>query len=250
MILGGVVFIAAAAGAGAYIFLRPTSVAVNVAQAPQSPFILVDDTKEITILPGEQRSGLMAKLNAARESTALSLGLMSRLLITQASSTSSEAVPTILSAQDFLSLISPQIPPDLLRTIRPTYLLGVHVYNNNQAFLIFHVDSYEQAYSGMLAWEEYLDKDLMPLFTYTPRVRIPEENVTTSTPALSFQQTTFADKIVENHDSRVIQNTNGDINLLWTFLDRNTLVIATNEATLREIISRLKNSPITPIPGQ
>jgi UDP-N-acetylglucosamine transferase subunit ALG13 len=58
------------------------------------------------------------------------------------------------------------------------------------------------------------------------------------------------DKIVENHDARVIQNNTGDVSLLWTFIDRNTLIITTNDATLREIISRLQTAPVTPIPGQ
>jgi len=51
-------------------------------------------------------------------------------------------------------------------------------------------------------------------------------------------------------DARVLQNQYGDVYLLWTFLDRNTLVITTNDATLREVISRLKEAPITPIPGK
>jgi hypothetical protein len=36
--------------------------------------------------------------------------------------------------------------------------------------------------------------------------------------------------------------------LLWGFINRNTLVITTNEATMREVISRLKNAPIVPTP--
>jgi hypothetical protein len=124
------------------------------------------------------------------------------------------------------------------------------VYNDNQPFLIVRVDSYEAAYAAMLAWEPTMQADLSPLFDYTPTVHIPEQGIATTTTPTQFIQTGFVDKIVENHDARVIQNSTGDVSLLWTFIDRNTLIITTNDATLREIISRLQTAPVTPIPGQ
>lgn len=244
----GFLMLVAASGALAYIVERPTSVATP--QAPASPFIAVDDTKDITIAPDTTRTSLLSTLTAAKQATSLSLGLMSRLLITTASSTPSGQTLFPIDAQSFLALVAPDIPQNLLSTINPTYLLGVHVYNDNQPFLIMNVDSYEQAYAGMLAWEPTMQQDLSPLFDYTPAVHIPEQGVATTTPPTQFIQTGFVDSIVENHDARVLQNSTGDISFLWTFIDRNTLVITTNDATLREIISRLQQAPVTPIPGQ
>jgi|GEM_PF-1209759 len=59
----------------------------------------------------------------------------------------------------------------------------------------------------------------------------------------------FIDRGVENHDARVVQDAKGNILLLWTFIDRSTLVITTNERTLREIISRISNSSVVPLPA-
>ncbi|HUD02854.1 MAG TPA: hypothetical protein VMR46_02430 [Candidatus Paceibacterota bacterium] len=244
----GFLFLVAASGALAYIVERPTS--VGTPQAPTAPFIAVDDTKTITIDQYTTRTSLMSTLTAAKQATALSLGLMSRLLITTASSTASGQVLVPLDAQSFFTLIAPDIPQNLLLTMQPTFLLGVHVYNDNQPFFIIRVDSYEQAYASMLAWEPTMQADLSPLFDYTPSPHIPEQGIATTTPPAQFIQTGFVDMIVENHDARVIQNSTGDISLLWTFIDRNTLVITTNDATLREIISRLQNAPVTPIPTQ
>ena len=262
----GFVFLAGASGALAYILERPTSVGAPAA-APTAPFIAVDDTKDITIAPTATRASVMSTLTAAKEATALSLGLMSRLLVTVASTTPSGTQGLeALSAQSFFTLIAPDMPQALLRAINPNYLLGVHVYDNNQPFIIMSVDSYEQAYAGMLAWEPSMQQDLSPLFNYTPPVHIPEEQVGASTvstsspqanaaasttpPASPVAPTGFVDSIVENHDARVIQNSTGDITLLWTFLDRNTLVITTQGATLREIISRLQEAPVTSSTGQ
>jgi hypothetical protein len=249
LIAGGLIFLTGASGALAYLVTRPTSVPVTTANTQATPFITVDAVKQITITEDTNRSNIMASLNAARQATTLSLGLIEQLSVSQSTTTLNGDSVTPLSAQQFLTLIAPHVPPDLARTVAG-YLLGVHVYDGNEAFIIARVDSYQTGYSGMLSWESFLKQDLSPLFDYTPTVHIPEENVASTTPAQQFTQTGFVDRIVENHDARVLQNNFGDIYLLWTFLDRNTIVITTNQATLREIISRLKVAPITPIPGQ
>jgi hypothetical protein len=251
MIFIGIILLVAATGAVAYIFLRPTT--TPPPQAILSPFIVVDDTKAIAISAGDTRGTIMTNLVNARDTTNLALGLIDRLVPVVASTTASgQTTQTAMDVQSFLSAVAPNIPADLLRNVEPTYLLGVHVYNSNQPFMILKIDSYEAGYAGMLAWEPDMLRDLSPLFAYTPRPRIPEENAGTSTVSTSGQliQSGFVDRIVENHDARVLQNQSGDIYLLWTFLDRNTLVITTNEGTLREVISRLQNAPVTPIPGQ
>jgi len=258
MIAGGFIFLVAASGALAYLVARTTPVPITADTTQPTNFIAVDAVKEITITPEEPRGSVLSSLNAAREATSLSLGLMAQLLVTESSSTSSSAAPAPLAAQDFFTQIAPHIPPALARALKPDYLLGVHVYTGNQPFVIANVYSYEEAYAGMLAWEPYLQQDLSPLFDYTPSQRIQAPVVTpantgqaTATPATTGAvQTGFVDKIVENHDARVLQNGSGDIYLLWTFIDRNTLVITTNDATLREILSRLKDAPSAPRAGQ
>ena len=250
MVMGGLIFLIGASGALAYLVTRQTSVPVSSTTMPASSLITIDAVKEVTFTPDQTRGVVMSQLDAARQATSLSLGLMGQLLVTESSTTPNGTTLQVLPAQSFFTLIAPNIPSALARTFKPDYLLGVHVYNSNQAFIIANVYSYEEAYAGMLAWEPNLKQDLSPLFNYTPTQHIPEQGVATiATGTDQFIQTGFVDKIVENHDARVLQNSTGDIYLLWTFLDRNTLVITTDDATLREIISRLKNAPITPIPS-
>jgi hypothetical protein len=181
----------------------------------------------------------------------------------------------VVPAQTFFMQIAPNMPQTLTRTLLPTFLLGVHAYDGNQALLILKTDSYEQAFSGMLAWERTMRDDLLPLFAYTPPARITQENMLATTTATStlaatstqaqatstatttpeaapsaFLQTGFIDKIVENHDARVFQNNFGDVYFLWTFLDRGTIVITTNPNTLKEVILRTHEAPIVPTPGE
>jgi hypothetical protein len=280
---GGLVLLAAATALLMIIFLRPQADAPVITSVP-APFIEVDDTQLIAIPASAwQRSTVMGTADLARVSTTLSLGLMARLYLAVATNTN--ALPPPAPVDTFLGVIAPNAPGELLRSFSGEYLLGVHSYDGNQAFLIIGVDSFEAAYAGMLAWETTMQPELAPLFTRSPRPRIPEENlaplpgptpvflpesaatssatssasaVATSTPTTTpaqvpepelpaFLRSQFIDRVVENHDARVIQDEQGDILLLWTFLDRSTLVITTNDATLREVISRRTRPPVVPL---
>jgi hypothetical protein len=251
-IAGGITLLLIASGAVAYFVNRAAPLPRTTAIEPNAPFIAIDDAKEITITQNETRDQILTSLNAARQATSLSLGLMSQLSITESSSTANGDVVRVLTAPEFFARIAPNFPDTLSRALKAPYILGVHVYDGEQAFIVASVYSYDQGYSGMLKWEPNMLRELSPLFKYTPRQHIPEEGIATSSaPAnTQFIQSDFVDKIVENNDVRALVNDSGDIYLLWTFLDRNTLIITTNQATLREIISRLKNAPITPVPGQ
>jgi hypothetical protein len=260
--------IAVALGIGAYIFLRLQP--VPLAQQAPSPFMLVDDTATVALEPGETRASLMQKLANAKSGVHLSLGLVERLQVAEPTA-AGDALQEV-GAPEFLQLLAPAIPPALVRTIEPQMLLGVHSFDENQAFMILKADSYETAYSGMLAWEATMRGDLSPLFTRTPPVRpaealvVPAAAIATSTASTTTSTTApvatedgtanaqffvgnFIDQVVENHDARVVLNSNEDILLLWTFLDRSTIVITTNANTLREVISRISQASVISLPS-
>ena len=268
IVAASIVLLAAAGGIGAYIFVR--SQPVPLAQQSPAPFILVDDTQTVALSPGDLRPDVMKALVAAKNKVSLSLGLVARIQLAKPTALNDGTLLEV-GAPEFLQALAPSIPPALVRTIEPQMLLGVHSYDENQAFMILRADSYETAYSGMLAWEGSMRGDLLPLFTRTPAVRplqtvVPVVPVGTSTASTTASSTpaastgpaepvpaqffvgNFIDQIVENHDARVILNQQGDILLLWTFLDRSTIVITTNDATLREVISRLSQSNILSLP--
>lgn len=242
----GVSLVLAAIAVVSYAFLRPAPSVVILESAP-APFIAVDSTDILAVTPEQlKRETLIGNLDSIRQKIALSVGLIGRVYVSVSTTTPKKGeVPLPISAQELLTTIAPSIPQELVRSISPSeYLLGTHVFDGNQEFIIMRVDSYEQAFSGMLAWESTMQKELYPLFSRTPRPRIASE-VSSSTPTTAaLFATPFRDKIVSNHDARVILSDAGDILLLWSFIDRNTLVITTNSATFSEIISR--RSTFTP----
>ncbi len=246
MVSAGVVLILLAAGVVAFILLRPTT--LPGPQTLTAPFMSVDDTA-LVVADTSSRDALVTNIAAAVQSAHLSLGLIEWLYI--APPGGGGAVMPEITLQELLGIIAPDLPPELLRTLQPTYLFGVHSFDQNQAFLLLQTDSYETAYSGMLSWERTMRADLNPIFVRNPSPHTTTTNTTaqaSSTP--QFIQTGFVDKVVENRDTRVILNPQGDILLLWTMLGRNTILITTNEYTLREVVSRMNVAPIVPIPGK
>jgi hypothetical protein len=245
-IIGGGALIVGGAALAATLFMRPGPVPVR-GTGGQAPFVEVDDTAIVRTSAGEGRDQLVTALEATREAVNLSVGLAEWVYV--AAPTSTAATPDPLPIDQLLGILAPDIPQDLVRALAPQYLLGVHSYDQNQTFLIMRVDSYQGAYAGMLAWEPTMRVDLMPLFSRTPPARIAGQGGGTSqTAAPSFLATGFVDRVVDNHDARVVADQSGDILLLWTFLDRNTLVITTNEYTLNEVIRRLNTANLVPLP--
>lgn len=267
---GGLLLIAALGVVG-FLFMRATPQVRNQTEF-STPFMTVDQTTVVQVPANITRLDLMQKLQEERQSVSLSVGLVAQLYVGVPTTTAS--VPELLPAAQLLSILSPDIPGDLARTIEPVYLLGVHSFDENQTFIILRVDSYQQAYAGMLAWETYMAQQLQPLFSRTPSPHLPAvtassapiassttasstvasstEVAASSTPPVQAPTlplfNRFVDRIVENHDTRVLLNDNGDIVLLWTFLDRSTLVITTNENTLHEVIRRITTASLVPQP--
>lgn len=250
-IAGGILLLSAV-GILATLMFRPGPVAVQQ-NTQAAPFMEVDQTILVPAASPLRRDVLMTSLNTARKQLSIPLGLVAQLYV--ADGTSSQPI----SVQTLLSTLAPDIPQDLLRTLEQPYLLAVHSFDENEAFLVLRVDSYQQAYAGMLAWEPTMRNELLPLFTRTPPAHIQAQTIGTiatstqsqdasSTPADGFLRTGFVDQVVDNHDARVMVTPDGDLLLLWTFTDRNTLVIATNEYTLNEIIRRLTTASLVPQP--
>ena len=241
MVGGGVLLLVITVGIIYFVYDR-LNATVPIPEDAPAPFIQVDSTMPIALPPGGLlRTTLMEALESARQNNTLSLGLMGRMTLFETTQTAEGLEYTPLALERWLPVLAPNLPPELLRTLTGTHVLGVHTYDGTQAFLLLETDSYEGAFAAILAWERTMRGDLLPLFNREPRPRIPEEGVTTSSVGSVPQllQTGFSDKILENRDARVVLNTSGDLLLLWAPLGPNLFVITTNEYTLREIISRL-----------
>lgn len=233
----GVLFVLLGIGALAFVFLDDEPEGVVEITAPVR-FIAVDAATTVD-MGGMERAALMNALLKLRNETDLALGLVRGLYPVR----SVDKTQELVDARAFFSTLAPDIPGALARTLRPEFMIGIHAFDNNQPFLLLTLSSYEQAFAGMLDWEVSLARDLSPLFDRTPRPRARSEATTTPVAAF-FLESSFVDRVLYNRDTRALLNAGGDIVLVYVFLDRETLLITTNEHTLQEVVTRLRTPPL------
>lgn len=132
----------------------------------------------------------------------------------------------MLPFAEFFAEISANAPPKLARALLPTYLLGIHNFEGNDLFLLLKTKNYEQTFAGMLEWEPRLWDNLYKLFN------INLNNITAG-------KENWTDEIILNKDARVLRGNDGKIEILYLFIDRETLILAKNPSTIKEVIDRL-----------
>ncbi len=137
---------------------------------------------------------------------------------------------TTIDAQTFAGLLKTSMPDFLLRSFKPDYISGLHFIGSGQPFIIFKTNSYDNAFAGMLQWEETILQDLAGPFGLS----------TSDMGSMKFQ-----DKIVRNKDTRELYDGGGNLLLLYSFTDKETLVITTHEETFKELATRLTTSKFT-----
>jgi hypothetical protein len=157
----------------------------------------------------------------------------------------------------FITQMSLSAPDILLRNIDPSSVAGiVNTSGQSRPFMILRVLSYERTFSGMLTWESTMRSSLSMFYPlYAPNIPPPQSQIastSSSTPKqiLPIQpiftsdttspQNTFTDEVVSSHDARVLKDVSGRTLLIYGYADKQTLIIARNEAAFTFLISRLK----------
>ncbi|MDO8561876.1 MAG: hypothetical protein Q7S05_03560 [bacterium] len=173
---------------------------------------------------------LAQALNAPRASLGSIMRIAPTIIETGANDAQSERPSTI---EEFLKATGAQTPPDLIRSFRGDFFLGIHTAaETNMPVLIIPVSSYERAFAGMLAWEATINDDLGPLFAPVPALTIDESGLLVSRK--------FEDGVMQNFDVRVLKDDSGTVRLLYSFPTRNVLVIAESADSFAEILGRLR----------
>ena len=127
-----------------------------------------------------------------------------------------------------LSLLAPKMPASLSRSFENKYMLGIYSYSTNAPFIILTTSDFGSSFSGMLRWEKDAVSDLGKIFDI-------ETSLGTTTRA-------FTDKALRNKDLRVLQDASGKTVLLYSFIDKNTLVITVNEDVFNAILAKYLTS--------
>ena len=134
-----------------------------------------------------------------------------------------------LATAEFFKILETRAPGSLVRAFEPEFMFGSYGQSN---FLVLKLSSFENAFAGMLNWEENLASDIGPLFSTAQLLR-----ESTTTPV-------FIDVTDRNKDSRLLI-ANGQNILLYSFFENNILIITDNIETLRVLVERLTREKLS-----
>ncbi len=202
-----------------------------------STLITVDSSREIN-LSEIGKKDLNSLLSESISSANVTKNSIQNIYITENENLVGKEKVTskAIESKKFLYLINSRMPDSLLRSLMPEYMLGIHSWNGNQPFIILKTDSYENAFAGMLAWEKYMKEDLNALFSLNNRLSSGEASTTTR--QIYAYQKDFEDILIKNKDARALKDSDGNIFLIYSLPDKETIIITSNADTLAELFDR------------
>lgn len=179
-----------------------------VTEVATSPIMRTDSTVKLV---GIDKGSLIIELGKLAQSEGL-----------KAVSLSNQETISIDEAPKLFDLIGVPESITLRRTLRDQFLLGTLTESNSSTnFLILTIDDFGRAFASMLEWESTLTKDLPFLV---------------ATKSGDEKSLAWRDVIVKNKDARALIDTKGNSLIVYTFLDKNTLLVASNLSLLDELV--------------
>lgn len=141
---------------------------------------------------------------------------------------------TGITASSFIQRTNMNMPDVILRSVTDRWMLGAYTEGDGQKtlFIGLSTDFFQNVFAGMLSWEKSMPDDLSTLFNYKQRTQREDLNASTSISSYFNIQGTFSDKVIRNRDVREFINTNGELLLLYSFINKETLIITTTESAL------------------
>lgn len=224
-LLGGLLLLAVASGGGWYTyqtFLSKTAPPVVV--APASRFISAESAKEVN-LANLGREEIFATIRDA--SAGAGITELQHLVLREGSAEAGES--PLVTAEAFLTKLGASAPGSLVRALEPTFMLGTL---GEHRFIIFKLTSFQNAFPGMLTWETTLSFDLADLFVTAEEVKsIGSASV-------------FTDVVYRNKDARALVSGEKPV-LLYSFLEREYLIITDEPDALQALIDRLTREKLS-----
>ncbi|MDO8483230.1 MAG: hypothetical protein Q7S86_05440 [bacterium] len=218
------------AGTLGFLYLFRNTEQGPVPLTEETPTIIVTDIEKDFDIKGLSRDRLLETLGNEQRGNESALSSVVGFRLMEGTGKDVQTVTT----SAFLKKLQAQAPDSLVRSFTPNFLFGLHILNVNHPFLIFKTGYYQNVYAGMLTWEKTIIDDLGPIFI-NPE---PATAAETSDQILD-RNKNFEDIVVKNRDTRALRNQDGKIIFLYSFPDKNTLVITTNADTLEKISARL-----------
>ncbi len=212
------------------------------ATTPVTNALLPVDSQVVINLPTINKKTLVAAVNAELNGNQQNNTLKSVVLQTIDKSkctneTCDEIKATPISIQSALAAIGITPPDILVRALNPLWLLGIYSNDlgNKSVFIVVSNNLFQNTFAGMLQWESVMPDDLKDFL-----LKGSQSYTATSTQIYPTIRGNFIDRIIKSKDVREYVSADGKLLFLYSFLDNNRLIVATDENIIPEAMSRLE----------
>ncbi|MDB9944381.1 hypothetical protein OAD26_00070 [bacterium] len=134
---------------------------------------------------------------------------------------------------EIFTVLSPRTLAPFIRSIDRPLMFGAITVSQNEPFIVMKTDNFDVAFAGMLDWEPFISSDLAPIFG-EPVSRTYDINARTVDQTFDAH---FIDTFVNNRGVRVLRDETGTDRIIYTFVDKHTILITSNTEALTKIIS-------------
>lgn len=234
-----IIFIGGGIVGGYYLY---TQSALNAPPPPPQQIVIrsliPSETQEILMVDGLVEEGLVAEIKSRlKKESSLKAGI-SELILGKKKGEESVRI----SRTEFMEKAGIEMPDALSRALTDQWMLGS--YTNEQgsknSFIVFKTDFFQNAFAGMLSWEPLMPDAFGQVLNFEEKAR-SGDNAGTSTIASYFTiRGTFVDKQVMNRDVREFLSRTNETLFMYSFIDKDTLVITTSEEALRGILEQVE----------
>lgn len=158
----------------------------------------------------------------------LQKGQIEHLYITDQIVSTKDSEMSLLTTQSFINLWENDISPLLSRSLNPDkYMFGVYsrlTDGQQSRFIIFKSNNFDSTFAGMLDWEDSMFFDMQNILNLS----------------FDIEKKDFADELILNKDVRILKSIKEENLLMYSFTDRDTLVITSDKETFGAIIDHFK----------
>jgi hypothetical protein len=229
---------------------RPVPVTINTI-----PSIITPDHQ--TLIPIDTSTGkeIFRAIDAAETKIVLQGGGMEEIIFTKKDGENTyRAEPS-----DVIPKLDIPMPDLILRSLEKEWMFGFIVTDKPTPFILITNNFFQNAFAGMLKWESEIVDDMAKIFKIEPKAApktVINTGVATSTatstattttvvdidPPLSFFSIRgkFEDATIKNKDVRRFKDASGNVLFLYSFIDKDTIIMTTNEAAFVSIIDRIE----------
>jgi len=209
-----IILLLAGAGSiyGAWVFTQNTS---SISLEPTRSIISAEADIEIN-LTNKNKTEIIKTIQETKEGPAVADSISNIYFTTE-----EEELGKRLATLDEVWLKTElNLPVDLTHFLTERHTFGVHHSSSANPFIILSTSSFVNTLDAMLRFEYQIVNQLLSLFG-----------------PFDTSNRDFKDRIIQNLDTRVIENQTGEVEVLYTFLNSNTLLITTNTTTLNKIVN-------------